>query len=42
MSMVNWGKFSKPKAERSGVSRILGLRASEIGDFSGAQMPMCA
>lgn len=40
--VANQGRLSKPKAERSWVSRILELRASEVGDFSGVPTPICA
>ena len=41
LSMVaNQSRLYKPKAERSWVSRILGLQPSEMGDFSGVSTPI--
>lgn len=40
--VANQDRLSKPKAERSWVSRILGLRASEMGDFSEIPTRICA
>lgn len=34
---ANLGRLSKPKAEWSWVTRILGLQTSETGDFSGVR-----